>query len=155
MQYKYLQTMDIYDIQHDRWTTGPALQTPRLQHSSCVLSDFVYTFFGYYKEDEIDSIEKFDAESYLHRSDASAAWQTIAPICIGALKKVLKMQNSLVGSISETEICILGGQAEKPKERSGVYIFDTINNTMQQVVAEEGEFRFCTKTLGYPTGKPG
>ena len=66
--------MDIYDIKNDRWTTGPAMQTPRIQHSSCVLSDFVYTFFGFYEGDTINKIERFDAEAYLHRSDASARW---------------------------------------------------------------------------------
>ena len=73
-EYKCLQTMDIYDIKNDRWTTGPAMQTPRIQHSSCVLSNFVYVFFGFYEKDTINKIERFDAEAYLHRSDASVGW---------------------------------------------------------------------------------
>ena len=54
------------------------------------------------------------------------------------------MQNSLISSISETEICILGGYRGSTKERSGAYLFDTSSNTIEQVIAEEGDFRFDT-----------
>ena len=61
-------SVERYDINKNSWSSGPDLNIPRKSHSSCVLSDHIYTFCGcnkktleLHKYQYLSSIERLDA----------------------------------------------------------------------------------------------
>ena len=58
---EYLDSVDVYSIKTDSWAVAPALNTPRMSHSSCVLKDTIYTFCGTnFDQGDLASIERLN-----------------------------------------------------------------------------------------------
>ena len=62
-----LNQVSIFNIQTLKWTEGPKLNIARYNSSSCVLDDFIYTFFGKCKvlKDHVRVIEKVNARNVM------------------------------------------------------------------------------------------
>ena len=58
-------SVEWYDIKTNQWSNVAPLNTPRSNHSSCVLKDIIYVFCGYNGTSGwLNTIEKIDAGEY-------------------------------------------------------------------------------------------
>lgn len=55
-----LNTMDIYDINTQTWTSGPSGGTARSNHSAIVYNNRIYFYGGYGDESKLDTVDIFD-----------------------------------------------------------------------------------------------
>ena len=73
---EYFSSTEIYNVRRNKWRRAPRLNQPRANHSTRVAGDFLYTCCGSSGVGKINSIEAFDAASFV-RGVPNIRWMTI------------------------------------------------------------------------------
>ncbi|XP_077295642.1 kelch-like protein 28 [Arctopsyche grandis] len=91
----YLNTMEIYDTQQDKWTAAPPMKEYRCCFTVVAIENHIYAIGGYSDESTLKSVERFDIKSQTWTSVASLpepnCWQKAIAfddkfICVGGFK---------------------------------------------------------------------
>ena len=124
---------EFYSCKDNKWRRAPALNQPRIFHSTCALGDMLYTFAGRVdKKKYHDTMERLNAKECVNRRES--AWQLIA------LQTLPPRKDTAVAAISHNEIVILGGY--NSDYLGDGYIFNTYTNAVKSLELDENEIQF-------------
>ena len=95
--------VEFYDVSKQAWSGAPSLNKARINHSSCVIGDMIYTFYGNSDPSNMDrpetSIERLNTKT-LNR------WETIMEET-----QLSERIRPLLAPFSNSEIYLLGGKS--------------------------------------------
>ena len=63
-------SVEVYDMQLDRWTFAPDMIHQRQKHSACCIGDIIYVSCGYSQAKGTSSIEYLDAGAVIRGEEA-------------------------------------------------------------------------------------